>query len=180
MQPPEITLDMRRAARSNPGTWLYVTDPGFAPGADVPPWGVVGAYPVDAHGEIQDDFRPNDDYRPSPKALRMPAPVTELERVMQLVKTRHLPQSALLPALREARLLLYARDGRDTGITAFPNHDGRVMVPACTAVARVPKQWPGWREVSGRALAHQLNGFALVINPAGPITAVVPAADLPG
>lgn len=180
MDQPEITLDMRIAARSNPGSWLYVIDPYFAPDADVPPWGVIGAYPVDKSGEIRAEFRPNEDYRPSPRALRMPPPANEVERVMQLVKTRHLGQPALLPPLREARLLLYARDARDTSVTAFPNHDGRVMVPACTSVARVPKQWPAWREITGAALAPLLNGFPLVVNPAGPITALVPAADLLG
>ncbi|GAA4414592.1 type VII secretion system-associated protein [Actinokineospora soli] len=180
MDQPEITLDMRIAARSNPGSLLHVIDPAFADDEDVPPWAVVGAYPVDRSGEIREVFHPNPDYRPSPRALRMPVPSNEAERVMQLVKTRHLPQSALIPALRAARLLVYARDGRDTGITAFPNHDGRVMVPACTSVGRVPKQWPAWRELTGAALAPLLEGFTLVVNPSGPITAIVPARDLLG
>lgn len=180
MRQPEITLDMRVAARANPGSWLHVIDPAFDPDDEVPPWAVVGAYPVDASGEIREAFRPNADYRPSPRALRMPVPSNELEEVMQLVRTRHLDQPDLLPALREARLLVYSRNGQDTTVTAFPNHDGRVMVPACTSVARVPRQWPGWREVTGSTLAPLLNGYPLVVNPAGPITAIVPAADLLG
>ncbi|GGS20715.1 type VII secretion system-associated protein [Actinokineospora fastidiosa] len=180
MDQPEITLDMRIAARANPGSWLYVIDPVFEADDDVPPWGVVGAYPVDASGEIRETFSPNAEYRPSPRALRMPLPSNDVEKVLQLVRTRHLDQGALLPALRTAKLLVYARDARDTGITAFPNHDGQVMVPACTSVGRVPRQWPGWREVKGAALAAQLNGYPLVVNPTGPITAIIPAADLLG
>ncbi|MGX7823955.1 type VII secretion system-associated protein [Actinokineospora sp. 24-640] len=180
MHQPEITLDMRVAARANPGSWLHVIDPAFGPDEEVPPWGVVGAYPVDASGEIQEVFRPNADYRPSPHALRMPLPSNEVEEVMQLVSTRHLERPALLPALRAAKLLVYSRDGQDTAVTAFPDLDGRVMVPACTSVARVPRQWPGWREVTGSTLAPLLNGYPLVVNPAGPITAIVPASDLLG
>ncbi|CRK60438.1 putative ADP-ribosylglycohydrolase [Alloactinosynnema sp. L-07] len=178
MEEPEITLDMRAGARSNPNSWLYVIDPAFGPDEDVPPWGVVGAYPVDEHGEIGDAFRRNDDYRPSPTALRLPVPSNPLEKLLQLIHTRHRDQRDLLPAVLDSTLLLYAGSPDDRGVTGFPNHDGTVMVPACTSAAHVPTQWPGWREVTGRELVGLLYGHPLVVNPAGPITALVPAAHL--
>ena len=52
MTTPEITPEMRAAALENPNSWLYVIDPALDPDADVPPWGVVGAFPVNERGEI--------------------------------------------------------------------------------------------------------------------------------
>ncbi|WP_026423221.1 type VII secretion system-associated protein [Actinokineospora inagensis] len=178
MDRPEITLEMRASARSNPNSWLYVIDPEFGRHEEVPPWGVVGAYPVDGRGEIGEGFRANRDYRPSPTALRLPVPSNRLEKVLQLIHTRYRPQADLLPELNAATLLIFAWSSRDRTITGFPNHDGTVMVPACSSPAHVPASWPGWREVRGYEVAAQLRGHPLVINPVGPITAVVPAAHL--
>ncbi|MDQ3402892.1 MAG: type VII secretion system-associated protein [Actinomycetota bacterium] len=178
MEQPEITRDMRAGARAHPNSWLYVIDPMFGPDEDVPPWGVVGAYPVDENGEIVDGFRANAEYRPSPRALRMPVPSNPLEQVMQLIHTRHLEQAELLPALVDSTLLVYSESPEDRGVTGFANHDGTVMVPACTSASHVPASWPGWRDVAGRDLARLLYGYPLAVNPSGPVTAVVPAAHL--
>lgn len=176
--PPEITPRMRASAMANPNTWLYVIDPAFDADADIPPWGVVGAYRVDADGEITPSFRRNTEYRPSPTALRMPDPASDLERLLQWITSGHREESELPAAVLASRLLVYARDPEDHEVTAFPDRSGRIMVPACTSVAHVPSAWPGWREVPGRDLAAQLGNHPLVINPAGPITALLPAAAL--
>ncbi len=178
--PPAITQDMRASAMANPNTWLYVIDPAFDENADIPPWGVVGAYRVDDRGAIDPTFRRNTEYRPSPTALRMPDPATRLDDLLQLVKAGHRQESDLLAAVRDAKLLIYATGPDDRAVTAFPARDGRIMVPACTSVAYVPSAWPGWREVRGNDLARHLKGHPLVINPIGPITALFPAADLTG
>lgn len=175
---PEITPAMRASARANPDTWLYVIDPAFDADADVPPWGVVGAYPVDANGEITGTFRRNTAYRPSPAALRMPEPASDLERTLQLISAGHVARAELPSAVLRAPLLLYATSSRDRSVTGFPGPDGSVVVPACTSVACVPAAWPGWRQVTGRELAPLLNGYPLVINPAGPIAATVLADEL--
>ncbi len=176
--PPEITAEMRAAARANPGTWLYVIDPAFDADADIPPWGVVGAYPVNPRGEIGAAFRRNTEYRPSPTALRMPEPASDLERTLQLIRSGHADQATLPGAVLEASLLLYAGSPEDRSVTGFPARHGTVMVPACTSVACVPSAWPGWREVRGRDLAPLLYGHPLVLNPAGPISAMIPAVHL--
>jgi hypothetical protein len=176
--PPEITQRMRANARANPGTWLYVVDPAFDADADVPPHGVVGAYPVDAHGEIGPAFRPNAAYRPSPAALRMPEPASGLERLLQLIRVGHTDQATLPAAVLLAPLLVYAGSPADRSVVGFPDRRGTVMVPACTSVACVPTAWPGWREVTGHELVPLLHDRPLVINPAGPITALLPAARL--
>jgi hypothetical protein len=176
--PPEITPRMRANARANPGTWLYVIDPAFDADADVPPHGVVGAYPVDERGEIRSAFRPNTAYRPSPTALRMPKPASGLERLLQLIRAGHTEAATLPTAVLLAPLLLYASSPADRSVVGFPDRRGTVLVPACTSVAYVPSAWPGWREVTGRDLVPLLGDHPLVINPAGPIPATIPAADL--
>ncbi len=176
--PPEITHEMRANARANPNSWLYVIDPALDADADVPPWGVVGAYPVDAAGEIDAAFRHNTAYRPSPTALRMPAPASDLENTLQLIRSGHVAESTLPAAVLRAPLLVYAAAPEDRSITGFPAPRGTVMVPACTSAACVPPAWPGWREIAGHDLVPLLNGHPLVINPAGPVAALIPAADL--
>lgn len=175
---PPITPHMRANATANPNTWLYVIDPAFDADADVPPWGVVGAYRVDERGEIDPAFRPNTEYRPSPAALRMPSPASPLDELLQLVRAGHREESALPAAVLDARLLIYAADQDDRSVTAFPDRSGQMLVPACTSVAYVPSAWPGWREVRGRDLAPLLHGHPLVINPIGPITARLSATQL--
>jgi hypothetical protein len=176
--PPEITPEMRANARANPNTWLYVIDPAFDADADIPPWGVVGAYPVDASGEIGGAFRRNTEYRPSPAALRMPEPASGLERLLQLIRVGHTDQATLPAAVLLAPLLLYASSPEDRSVVGFPDRRGTVMVPACTSVGCVPAAWPAWREINGRELVPLLHDRPLVINPAGPITALLPAARL--
>jgi SseB protein N-terminal domain len=177
LTPPEITPRMRASARANPNTWLYVIDPAFDEDADIPPWGVVGAYPVNAGGEIDPTFRRNTAYRPSPTALT-PRGAAELERVLRLIVAGERDEAGLPAEVLRADLLLYAASPTDRAVTGFPARDGTVMVPACTSVAHVPAAWPGWRAVSGRELAPLLGEHPLVINPAGPVTAMIPASDL--
>lgn len=176
--PPEITPQMRANALANPNTWLYVIDPAFDADADIPPWGVVGAYPVNARGEIDAAFRRNTEYRPSPVALRAPGPANDLEQALWRVRSGELDQSALPGAVLAATLLVYATSAQDSAVTGFPAPHGGVVVPACTSAARVPAAWPGWREVAGRDLVPLLQGHPLVLNPAGPVSAMLPAEHL--
>lgn len=179
MTMPEITPEMRAAALENPDSWLYVIDPALDPDDDVPPWGVVGAFPVNEHGEIEDAFEPNADYRPTPAAVREPDPAAVLEGLLEKVQAGERGQDDLLAAVLAARLLVYAASAQDGAVTGFPNRaDGSVMVPACTSPQRVPAGWPGWREVTGRDLVPALHGHPLVINPNGPVTALIPASHL--
>jgi hypothetical protein len=105
---PVITDEMRANARANPNTWLYVIDEAFDPNGRVPPWAVVGAYPVNADGDVVEDFHPNDQYRPSPKALGFPEPANELERALQLVRTGHRPAEDLPAVVLRSTLHVYA------------------------------------------------------------------------
>ena len=176
---PAISEDMRESALYNPNSWLYVIDPAFDPNSEVPPWGIVGAYPVNAYGEIESRFAANDTYRPSPRALGWPEPTTQLERMIQLAKAGHRAARELPAAVLDATLLVYQPvDGRYAadGLLAFPDrYTGRLVVPACTSVDQVPADWPGWRSVRGSEVVDALGECPLAINADGPISAIIPA-----
>lgn len=55
----EITADVVRAARENPNGWVYKIEEKYGPTASVPPEGIVGAWKVDANGNITGEFIPN-------------------------------------------------------------------------------------------------------------------------
>jgi hypothetical protein len=176
---PEVTDDMRASARANPNCWLYVLDPAFVDAADVPQWAIVGAYPVDAAGRIEDRFAPNDAYRPSPTALGWPAPLTELELLIQLAKAGHRPVADVLAAVLVTTLLVFdPGDGtwQGTPLIALPDgRTGRLVVPACTSAEHVPSDWLAWRAMRGNEIVPLLRGYPLAINPDGPVSAILPA-----
>jgi hypothetical protein len=177
-QPP-ITDEMRAGARANPNSWLYVIDPAFVGTADAPQWAVVGAYPVNGFGEIEDRFAANDTYRPSPQALGWPEPRTALERIIQLAKVGHRPVSDLPASVLDATLLVYdPADGTwdGTQLIVLPDpQSGRLVVPACTSAEHVPSDWPGWRSMRGSEIVPLLRGYPLAINPDAPVSAILPA-----
>lgn len=179
---PPITEQMRASARANPNSWLYVLDPALGtdvtPHADVPQWAIVGAYPVDESGEIEDRFSPNDTYRPSPAALGWPAPLSHLERIIQLAKAGHRPASDLPGSVLAATLLVYdPGDGTwdGTELIVLPDPvSGRLVVPACTSEEHVPSDWPAWQAMRGADVVPLLRGYPLAINPDGPVSAILP------
>ncbi|WP_199429406.1 type VII secretion system-associated protein [Qaidamihabitans albus] len=175
---PKITREMRANAKANPNSWLYVIDEAFDPNGRVPSWAVVGAYPVNGAGQIVEDFHPNDRYRPSPKALGFPEPANNLERLLQLVRTRHRPAEDVPPVVLDSTLFVYAMSPVQRTVIGFHNTDGRVLVPAYTSKALVPKEWPHARAVLGRDMVELLAGHAVAINPHDIVTAVVPAEHL--
>jgi hypothetical protein len=175
---PKITSEMRANARANPNSWLYVIDEAFDPNGPVPSWAVVGAYPVNAAGNVVEDFHPNDRYRPSPKAIGFPEPGTDLERLLQLVYTKHHPVEDLPRVILYSTLFVYAMSPVQRTVIGFHNSDGRVLVPAYTAKSLVPKEWPHARAVLGRDMVPLLAGHPVAINPHDIVTAVVQAEHL--
>jgi hypothetical protein len=179
---PPITERMRASARANPNSWLYVLDPAFVESDDVPQWAVVGAYPVDDRGCIENRFAPNDTYRPSPMALGWPEPVTLLEQTIQLAKAGHRAPGELPATVLDATLLVYdPGDGTwdGTQLTVLPDEQsGRLVVPACTSAEHVPADWPGWKSMRGKDIVPLLRGYPLAVNPDGPVSAILPASLL--
>ncbi|TLW93203.1 type VII secretion system-associated protein [Saccharomonospora piscinae] len=175
---PEITPEMRANARANPNSWLYVIDEAFDPHGNVPSWAVIGAYPVNAGGEIIDDFHFNDRYLPSPQALGFPAPSTDLEYLLQLVHARHRPEEDLARAVLDAELFVFAYTPSQRTLVGTFDLDGDVVVPAYTARSLAPRDWPCARAVRGRDVVDLLGGSSLALNAQEVISAVVTAEEL--
>lgn len=176
---PVITPAMREQAARQPNTWLYVVDPIFTDShAEVPPWGFIGGYRVDERGELTDDFSPNPNYRPSPVALRMPAPTNDVERALQLTTTGYAQGNVLLAALLQAELILFAQPQGD-GLVTVEHESGRRQLQVFTSEAYLPSSWTTWQRLTGRAVAERRpTGTDLQINPTSPVKARVPGEDL--
>ncbi|SDY75987.1 ADP-ribosylglycohydrolase [Saccharopolyspora shandongensis] len=162
-----------------PNTWLYVVDPIFTdPNAEVPPWGFIGGYRVDEQGEITDDFSPNPNYRPSPVALRLPAPTNDVERALQLTTTGYAQGHALLTAMLDAELILFAQP-QGNGLFTMEHESGRRQLQVFTSEGFLPPNWTTWQRMTGRQLAtHTLTGIDVQVNPTSPVKARLPAEDL--
>ncbi|GAA4613720.1 hypothetical protein GCM10023108_15410 [Saccharopolyspora hordei] len=170
---------MREQALKQPNTWLYVVDPIFTdPNAEVPPWGFIGGYRVDENGEITDDFSPNPNYRPSPVALRLPAPTNDVERALQLTTTGYAQGHTLLTAMLDAELILFAQP-QGSGLFTMEHESGRRQLQVFTSESFLPPNWTTWQRMTGRQLAA-LNptGIDIQVNPTSPVKARVPAEDL--
>ncbi|QGH67833.1 hypothetical protein GHV42_02850 [Xanthomonas oryzae pv. oryzicola] len=61
----EITPDVVQAARENPNGWVYKIKGEYGPTEHVPPEAVVGAWKVDADGNLTGEFMSNPKYQPS-------------------------------------------------------------------------------------------------------------------
>lgn len=179
--PPPITDEMREQARQTPNSWLYIVDPGYQDsGEDVPPEGVIGAYHIDADGEIDEDFQFNDEYEPSDVSIDLPEPVNELERVLQRIAGGEAPEDELPPAVLAAEVLLYDPENGEGELAVYAAEldDGSQLVPACTSQERVPESWPGTRRVPGDALPQLLAGLDLGLNLDETVRAVIPHSTL--
>lgn len=60
----EITEDLIKAARENASGWVYKIEGSYGPEEYVPPEAIVGAWKVDANGNLTGDFLPNPKYKP--------------------------------------------------------------------------------------------------------------------
>lgn len=97
---------MRAEAVKTPGGWLYCADPDIDPRyvEGAPLFTLLGAYEIGQDGQFTGKTWVNDEYRPSPRRLGLPAPENEFEEVLNVVTARYLPADAGTPdrwALKE-------------------------------------------------------------------------------
>lgn len=57
-------------AKRNPNGWVYKIEGQYTPNEYVPPDAIVGAWKVDANGNIVGDFIPNPKYNPKQKIAK--------------------------------------------------------------------------------------------------------------
>ncbi|MCA1230002.1 type VII secretion system-associated protein, partial [Saccharopolyspora sp. 6M] len=176
---PVITPAMREQAAKQPNTWLYVVDPIFSdPSSEVPPWGFIGGYRVDERGELTEDFSSNPNYRPSPVALRLPAPTNDVERALQLTTTGYAQAPTLFAALLDAELILFAQP-QGSGLFTMDHESGRRQLQLFTSEGYLPANWTSWQRMTGRQLVERgPTGMDLQINPTSQVKARIPGEDL--
>ena len=61
----DIPPEAKEEARRNPHGYVYKIEGSFGPDEHVPPEAVVGAWKVDANGQITGEFISNPNYKPS-------------------------------------------------------------------------------------------------------------------
>ncbi|MFF3977700.1 type VII secretion system-associated protein [Streptomyces sp. NPDC001828] len=174
---PEPTLGeaLRARAKRAPGSWLYSIDPAYDPRGTVPPYAVVGAWPVDRRGE-PGEFSHNPDYRPSPTALGLPAPTDPVDAAMQLAATGHGAEAALARRLAEATVYLVPTD--EPGPAVRSDAEGR-FVPVLTDPEHAPSAAAELRAVPCAELLATLPAdVALKLNPGSRVSVRVPSAEL--
>ncbi|MFB7054886.1 type VII secretion system-associated protein [Streptomyces vinaceus] len=176
--PPPVTDEVREAARLAPDHWLGVVDPGWR-GQDPPPrWALVGEWRSTPGGEVA-EWRPNEEYRPSPAALGWPGATDPVDEAVQRAVTGYGPLEEAVRALAVAEVhVLTAPDGEPLRV-AGP--DGVPAVPVFTALPHQP--FAGilaHRSLPAAELARALAAADILIalNPAGPARLTVPAAEV--
>lgn len=166
---PPISDAMRAEAAKTPGGWLYCADqdidPRYIEGA--PLYTLLGAYEIGQDGQFTGKTWVNDEYRPSPRRLGLPAPSNEFEEVLNLVAAGWLPYEAILSAALESELLILpAPDG---GPAVLRDEQGNNVL----AVYSSPRYLPAGAGTPDRwalkELLSALPGLLVLVNPGGQV-----------
>lgn len=173
--PLRLTDEIRAAARTAAGGWLYAVDPHFEPTPDVPAYGLIGAWRVDDSGAVGGEFRDNPEYRPSPATRGWPEPGDGLDRTAQLAAAGYVTTDDVAVALLYEEVSYVHLDD---GALAL-DENGRVTVysPSALRPERIP-EGAAWVTTTGRALAvRNTHEAEILVNP-GPWRALVPGLEL--
>ena len=134
-QVPPVTEEVRELARRSPNSWIYSVDGAYEAEGEVPPYAVVGAWPVDESGQLG-AFTANDNYRPSPAALHLDLPTETVDAALQLAATGHGTQSDVVAALAEATV--YLPVNAEGELVAYRTADGAEYVAIFTDPSKGP------------------------------------------
>jgi hypothetical protein len=173
---PPITDALRAKARTRPGSWMYEIDPACDPAGEVPPFAIIGGWQIDHQG-VPVRYWHNPEYRPSPRALGMPAPENAAEAALQSAATGHGTERDLLRALVDASLAVFAHP-QYPGLYVEPGPQGVGVVTGYTSPSRMPSDWPGCRQLTARQLAQEAPGALLRLNPTARPSVTIPLDDI--
>lgn len=169
---PEIPPEIVEAARLAPDHWLGMVDPAWSGEGEPPNWAVVGQWRSGLNGEIE-EWRANEEYRPSPRALGWPEPTDLVDKAVQLAATGYGPGDAVPQALATAEFAILLGPGGLPLSATSP--DGESVVPAFTS--------PTYLHTAGR-FGYELAPVTQVVdrippehmlylNPSGPVSMTV-------
>lgn len=172
---PAIPDGVRDAAREAPDHWFGMVDPAWTGEGPPPGWAVIGEWRSGVSGEIE-EYRANDDYRPSPQMLGWPEPADPVDAAVQAAVTGYGQVDEAVAALAVAEVtVLRAPEG---GAVVVAGDSGQPVVPVFTSPTRQPLRGTAAHEdVSAVELARRLagSGVALAVNPASEARLVVDA-----
>ncbi|MFJ5227497.1 type VII secretion system-associated protein [Streptomyces sp. NPDC088400] len=165
---PPVPAEIEEAARLAPDHWLGMVDPAWSGEGEPPNWAVVGQWRSGLDGEIE-EWRPNEEYRPSPQALGWPAPTDPVDEAVQLAATGYGPGEAVPRTLAVAEVAVLLGPGGVPLSATSP--DGASVVPVFTS--------PTYLHAAGR-FGYELTpvpqvvdripeGHVLYLNPSGPV-----------
>ncbi len=172
---PPVTPQLLEAARRSPGQNLLRVDPMYDPRKDFPPYAIEGYWRVDERGQLI-EFVHNEQYRPSPKALGLPAPTDAVDAAMQLAAAGHGPHALVPAALADATVwTLLTETG---GIYLVEDRRGP-LVAVYTAQEHLPRGLDRWGQVAVAELVRLVPpGCDLSVNPWSRVTMRVPVRDV--
>lgn len=165
---PPVPEEIEQAARLAPDHWLGMVDPAWSGRGEPPDWAVVGRWRSGLDGEIE-EWRPNEEYRPSPQALGWPAPTDPVDEAVQLAATGYGPGDAVPRTLAVTEVAVLLGPGGVPLSATSP--DGAAVVPVFTS--------PTYLHAAGR-FGYELTpvtdvvdripeGHVLYLNPSGPV-----------
>lgn len=174
---PPASDAVRAEAAGLRDAWVYAIDPHFDPNGKVPPYGVVGAWKVDSHGNITNEFRHNPKYRPSPRARGMKEPTDPLDSVIQLAATGYASDLDVQSVLLDSTVYVVPGCSRTPEL---PLQDGdRAVVEIYTSPMHAPNSVPEVQRMTLRGILRELPESAILkLNPHSTVSAEVLLADI--
>ncbi|KAF2775030.1 type VII secretion system-associated protein [Streptomyces sp. OM5714] len=127
---PDVPDDIKEAARLAPDHWLGMVDPTWSGEGTPPDWATLGEWKSGPDGEIE-EWRANETYRPSPRALDWPEATDPVDEAIQLAATGYGPGEDVPRALVAADIAVLLAPGGGPLSATTPN--GEAVVPAFTS-----------------------------------------------
>ncbi|MEV6028549.1 type VII secretion system-associated protein [Streptomyces sp. NPDC052036] len=128
---PPVPDHIREAARQAPDHWFGMIDPTWSGEGAPPDWAMVGQWRSNLEGEIV-EWRDNEEYRPSPKALEWPDPTDPVDAAVQLAATGYGSAEDVTRALATAEVAVFLAPGGGL-LSAVAPDDQTPIVPVFTA-----------------------------------------------
>ncbi|MEU8824659.1 type VII secretion system-associated protein [Streptomyces sp. NPDC048636] len=169
---PPVPKEIEEAARLAPDHWLGMVDPAWAGPGEPPSWAVVGQWRSGLDGEIE-EWRENEEYRPSPQAMGWPEPTDEVDEAVQLAATGYGPGEAVPRSLAAAEVAVLTNP--DGGPLSAAAPDGTPVVPVFTSPVHLHTAGRfGYELVPVAQLVDRIpQGHVLYLNPSAPVSMTV-------
>ncbi|MEC4016751.1 type VII secretion system-associated protein [Streptomyces sp. H27-D2] len=156
---------------------MYAIDPFFSPTGNIPPYGIIGAWKVDAHGQVTGEFKHNQGYRPSPRSIGLADPTDAVDSAIQLAATGYGNNSAVRVALLNSVVFLVP----ETNSGAAPSIEGIEggITSVYTSEQHAPSSAPRLRRIDFRILLAELPDCSILkLNPGSSTSVQLPIADM--